>query len=207
MLSANETACVTGVRLRRVHRFIDAGLIGSAVVRRERSRTVHRDGLVSLELAHETTANFTADGLPPPGALRARSSREGNRVRDVSVDVLRSIRDEVQERLSRLAPAREAMTVNDAVLSGTPCISGTRIPAHDIAEMRDIGDSIGAIRDAWPVLTEEQIKVGVLYARAYPRRGRLEAPESKTMMHAPSLLHLVDVCVSCKIRRHPLDLQ
>ena len=58
------------------------------------------------------------------------------------------------------------------MLSGTPCVSGTRIPAHDIAEMLANGDGIGALRDTWPVLTEEQIEAAVLYARAYPRRGR-----------------------------------
>jgi len=92
-------------------------------------------------------------------------------VRDVSVDV-RSIRDDVREGLSRLARAREAITVDDAVLSGAPCVGGTRIPAHDIAEMLANGDDAGAIRAAWHVLTEEQIEAAALYARAYPRRGR-----------------------------------
>jgi len=58
------------------------------------------------------------------------------------------------------------------VLSGTPCVKGTRIPASDIAEMLANGDGIGAIRDAWPVLTVEQIEAAALYARACPRRGR-----------------------------------
>ena len=39
-------------------------------------------------------------------------------------------------------------------------------------QCRANGDGIDAIRDAWPVLTEEQIEAAVLYARAYPRRGR-----------------------------------
>ena len=171
-LSANEAACVTGVPLRKVHRIIDAGLLGSAAARREGSRAVHCDGLVSLKLAHETTAIFTLDGrrrlvrylLGHPGAETAR-------VRDVSVDV-RSMKDEVQDGLSRLARARETITADDAVLSGTPCVGGTRIPAHDVAEMLANGDEVGAIRVAWPVLTEEQIEAAALYARAYPRRGR-----------------------------------
>ena len=171
-LSANEAACVTGVPLRQVHRIIDAGLLGSAATRRERSRTVHCDGLVSLKLAHETTAIFTVAGrrrlvrylLGHPDAQTAR-------LRDVSVDV-RSMKDEVQEGLSRLARACETIATDDAVLSGTPCVRGTRIPAHDIAEMLANGDDAGAIRDAWPELTEQQIEAAALYARAYPRRGR-----------------------------------
>ena len=171
-LSANEAACVTGVPLRQVHRIIDAGVLGNAAGRREGSRTVHCDGLVSLKLVHKTTAIFTLDGrrrlvrylLGHPDAQTAR-------VRDVSVDV-RSMKDEVRAGLSRLARARETITTDDAVLSGTPCVRGTRIPAHDIAEMLANGDGVDAIRDAWPVLTREQIEAAALYARAYPRRGR-----------------------------------
>lgn len=171
-LSANEAACVTGVPLRQVHRIIDAGLLGSAAARRERSRTVHCDGLVSLKLAHETTAIFTVAGRRRlVRYLLGHPDAETARLRDVSVDV-RSMKDEVQEGLSRLARARETIAADEAVLSGTPCVRGTRIPAHDVAEMLANGDDAGAIRDAWPELTEQQIEAAALYARAYPRRGR-----------------------------------
>ena len=59
-----------------------------------------------------------------------------------------------------------------AVLSGTPCIKGTRIPVHDIADMLANGDSAGAIREAFPRLSQAQIELAAFYARAYPRRGR-----------------------------------
>ena len=71
-----------------------------------------------------------------------------------------------------MARARATITTDDAVLSGVPCVRGTRIPAHDIAEMLANGDEVGTIRHAWPVLTAEQIEAAALYARAYPRRGR-----------------------------------
>ena len=86
------------------------------------------------------------------------------------------MKEEVQEGLSQLARARETITVDDAVLFGTPCVKGTRIPACDIAEMLANGDGIGAIRDAWPVLTVEQIEAAALYTRAYPRRGCPRTP-------------------------------
>ena len=63
---------------------------------------------------------------------------------------------------------------------------GTRIPAHDIAEMLANGDGIGAIRDAWPVLTVEQIEAAALYARAYPRRGRPRTPPARRSRKAVS---------------------
>ena len=171
-LSANEAACVTGVPLRQVHRIIDAGLLDDAAPGGKRARAVHRDGLVGLKLAHETTDTLTRDGrrrlvrylLDHPEAGTART-------RDVSVD-LRSMRSAVREGLARLARARAAVSCDDAVQSGTPCIEGTRIPAHDIADMLANGDGADAIREAFPQLTEDRIELAALYARAYPRRGR-----------------------------------
>ncbi len=170
-LSANEAACVTGVPLKQVHRIIDADLLDDAATG-GRSRAVHRDGLLALKLVHETTDLLTLDGrrrlvrylLDHPGATKARE-------RHVSVDV-RAMKGEVSKGLSRLTRARNAVRCDDAVLSGTPCIKGTRIPVHDIADMLANGDGAGTIREAFPQLSESQIELAALYARAYPRRGR-----------------------------------
>lgn len=172
VLSANEAACVTGVPLRQVHRIIDTGVLGSAASRREGARILHCDGLVSLKLVHETTATFTLDGRRRlVRYLLGHPEAESACVHDVSVDV-REMKVAVQRGLDRLGRAREAITVDDAVLSGTPCVKGTRIPAHDIAEMLANGDSVEAIVAAWPELTVSQIDAAACYARAYPRRGR-----------------------------------
>ena len=64
------------------------------------------------------------------------------------------------------------VSCDEAVLSGTPCIRGTRIPVHDIAEMLANGDSVDAIREAFPQLSEAQIELAAFYGRAYPRRCR-----------------------------------
>ena len=171
-LSANEAACVTGVPLKQVHRIIDSGLLAAAAQGGNRARTVRRDGLVGLKLAHETTDIFTSDGrrrlvrclLDHPEAMTARE-------RQVSVDV-RSMKGDVRKGLSLLAKARETVSCDDAVLSGAPCTKGTRIPAHDIADMLANGDSAESIREAFPPLSDAQIELAAFYARAYPRRGR-----------------------------------
>ena len=82
------------------------------------------------------------------------------------------MKGEVNKGLSTLARARDAVVCDQAVLSGIPCIKGTRIPAHDIADMRANGDSAEAISEAYPQLSEAQTELAVIYARAYPRRGR-----------------------------------
>ncbi len=95
---------------------------------------------------------------------------EHSRAGDVSVD-LRTIEGEVSEGLSELERARDAVVCDQGVLSGVPCIKGTRIPVHDIAAMLANGDSAEAILDAYPRLSETQVELAVVYARAYPWRG------------------------------------
>ena len=171
-LSPNEAACVTGVPLKQVHRIIDAGLLDAAARGGDGSRVVHRDGLVGLKLAYETADMFTLDGrrrlvrylLDNPDANAAREC-------GVSVDV-RTMKGKVRKGLSLLARARDAVECDKAVLSGTPCIKGTRIPVHDIADMLANGDHAGAICEAFPQLSEAQIELAAFHARAWPRRGR-----------------------------------
>ena len=82
------------------------------------------------------------------------------------------MKGEVKTGLTALAKARDAVMRDPAVLSGVPCIKGTRIPAHDIADMLASGDSAEAIGEAYPRLTKTQIELAALFATAYPRRGR-----------------------------------
>ncbi len=172
ILSPNEAACVTGIPLRQVHRIIDAGLLERATSGGKRAREIRHEGLVGLKLAHETMGMLTLEGrrrlvrylLDHPDARAAR-------VRDVSVD-LRAMKGEVRKGLSALARARNAVVCDQAVLSGIPCIKGTRIPAHNIADMLANGDSAEAIGGAYPQLSEKQIELAAIFAKAYPRRGR-----------------------------------
>ena len=69
---------------------------------------------------------------------------------------------DVRKGLSCLAHVRETIIAYAAALSGTPCVRGTRIPAHDVARMLANGDGIDEIRDAWPVVSEEQIDAAAL---------------------------------------------
>ena len=68
--------------------------------------------------------------------------------------------------------AQRYITVDAEILSGTPCLKGTRVPAHYIADMVANGDSASAILAAYPYLTEGQIHAAVAYARAFPEYDR-----------------------------------
>jgi len=77
------------------------------------------------------------------------------------------------------------VVIDPEVLSSTPCIAGTRIPAHDIADMVANGDTVIAILDAYPSLTEELIRAACAYAEAHPRAiGSREPPWRKAQPYA-----------------------
>ena len=172
-LSANEAASVTGVPLKQVHRIVDAGLLEGAVENRAGVRVILGErGLVGLKLAHQTADLLTPKGrrrivnqlLQRPKAKRVEESA-------IAVDV-RPIESAIRSRLTALERARKMVRIDREVLGGTSCFKSTRIPVHDIAAMIANGDQKSAVLKAYPQLTSEQIDLAILYAEAYPRRGR-----------------------------------
>lgn len=185
VLSVNEAAKVTDVPLKQVHRIIDAGLLGDAVRRKKGSRVLLGKALVGLKFAHETTDMLTLKGRM--GFIRyLLDDPEIKTVREdaVSIDV-RRMKSDVQRRFAALERAKKMITINKDVLGGTPCLKGTRVAVHDIAEMVANGDDISAILAAYPMLTEGLVYAAVAYADAYPRRGR---PRQKPLWRKKDLL-------------------
>ncbi len=68
--------------------------------------------------------------------------------------------------------AKRYISVDPEILSGTPCVNGTRVPAHYIADMAKNGDSVPEILAAYPYLTEGQVRAAVEYTRAFPHLAR-----------------------------------
>jgi uncharacterized protein (DUF433 family) len=89
----------------------------------------------------------------------------------LTVDV-QPIESAIRRRWHVLGKAKKMVTVDRDILGGTPCFKGTRIPVHDIAAMIANGDEKSAVLKAFPQLSPEQVELAVLYAEAYPRRGR-----------------------------------
>jgi uncharacterized protein (DUF433 family) len=69
--------------------------------------------------------------------------------------------------------AAEKMVVEDPeILGGTPVVRGTRVPVHMVAAQFDAGTPIERILKSYPSLTEAQVGVASVYAKAVPQRGR-----------------------------------
>ena len=172
LLTANEAASVTGVPLRQVHRIIDAGLLGGAVKRRDKTRLLAPKALVGLKLAHETANVLTLQSRRAVVATSIRQPRQAMIRTEVVVVDARPAARAVRSGLSQLSKARGIVARAPDVLGGTPVFKGTRIPVHDVADMLTNGDRPAAIVKAFPQLDEDRIRLAAIYALAYPPRGR-----------------------------------
>lgn len=175
VLSVNEVACVAEVPVKYVYRIIRSELLSDAVKRSEGRLAILSKGLVGfvgVKLAYDTGGILTLEGrrqlirrlLDHP---EAETIREGA----VSIDT-NCIRSAVRQNLTALEKAKGMVEIDSEVLSGMPCFRGTRIPVYHIAWMVANGDEIPAILEAYPRLNEEQVEAAILYAKAYPFRGR-----------------------------------
>lgn len=172
LMTANEAASITGVPLRQVHRIVDAGLLGTAVKRRNNARLLAPQGLVGLRLAHDTADMLTLQGRRTIVATSIQSPRKSLIRADMIVVDVRPAARAVRSGLSLLAKARGMVSSTPGVLGGTPVFKGTRIPVHDIADMLANGDRPAVIVKAYPQLDEERVRLAAIYVQAYPPRGR-----------------------------------
>lgn len=171
-LSANEAACVTEIPLKQVHRFIDAGLLGDAVRIRKGARTVPVTALVGLKLADATAWILTLEGRRRL-VRRLLDDPEAKSIREETVSVdLRPMKREVQTGLSNLESAKKMVEIDKDILGGAPCLKGTRIAVHDIADMLANSNGVSAVLGAYPALNDRQVTAAAIFANAYPRRGR-----------------------------------
>jgi len=78
----------------------------------------------------------------------------------------------VDDRLHRLADAEEMVVEDPEILNGTPVIRGTRIPVYSVASLFDAGTPTKEVLEMYPRLTESQVELASIYAKAVPQRGR-----------------------------------
>jgi uncharacterized protein (DUF433 family) len=167
-LTANEAAIVTRVPVRQIHRIIDAGVLPLA----KGSRTIRHSALVGLRLAYLTAGTLTLDARRRVIAKAVRGDGPQTIAEEAIIIPMQPIIAEVEQGLDVLEKARALVKVDKEIMGGTPCIAGTRIPVHLIAEMVANGESNSAIVAAYPSLSGEQVERASIYAQAYPLRGR-----------------------------------
>jgi uncharacterized protein (DUF433 family) len=182
-LTPAEAAVVSSVSVRNVNRAIDESILpkGLFEVDAAGNRRILANSCVFLSFYIEAAARLTAEER-----LRI-IVKASEQLADVQISRLEKewvIRQEflavdlapflrsVRERLKKLERARALVVEDPEILSGTPVIKGTRVPAFDIAGFVAAGDSIERILENYPSLNVESVELAKIYAEAYPLRGR-----------------------------------
>jgi uncharacterized protein (DUF433 family) len=172
LFTPTEAAVLTGLPLKAVNNAIDKKTV-AAVAGEEGGRLLDARALVSLTLERRL-----ADRVGPElrrqvfdaltEAPRNVVSLEGGLVK---ID-LREPRRELAMSLRELRRARRFVVSDPEIMGGDPVFRGTRVPVHVIAELVAQGSTQAELCESYPRLTAEMIRLALIYAAAYPLRGR-----------------------------------
>ncbi|MDP5305579.1 MULTISPECIES: DUF433 domain-containing protein [Paracoccus] len=185
MLKATEAAVVARVSLRDVNRVIDERILPETLVSVENGRFVLGAACTLIAFYFESAKRLTSEerlfairSAEPRLRRWNRAATEAMLKADwtvrhdfLTIDLLPFFERSVA-RLERLDAAREVVTISDDIMGGTPVISGTRVPVHDVAAALAAGVPAKEILEDYPSLTEDRLELAALYAEANPLRGR-----------------------------------
>ena len=181
-LTPAETAVVSGVSVRDVHRVIDEEILPNSFYTTSQTRSIKSQACVFISFYFGSADRLTSEERQRTitRASQLPNWRKSNKViRDgfLAVD-LSAFLEGVEDRLQKLQAAR-SMVVNDLeILGGMPVIKGTRVPVYDVAANVAAGISVERILSSYPSLKREQVGLAVIYAEANPLRGR---PRQRTL--------------------------
>jgi uncharacterized protein (DUF433 family) len=185
MLKATEAAVVSQVSLREVNRVIDEHIIPDSFVSLDNGRHVRAAACWMISFYFDSAKRLTAEERL--NTIRAAEERLlSKHISEWSLLLLQdwTVHDEfltidlapfvrrTAERLDELEAARDMVMVSDDILGGAPMIRGTRIPVYDIAASVTAGIPTQRILEAYPGLSEHQIRLAAIFAEANPPRGR-----------------------------------
>ena len=177
-LTTTEAAVVAGVSLPQINRVIDEQILPEGWYSISPTRTVRTDACLFISFYFETADRLTA-------AARLKTIRNafvhGGAWEDwkhyTVKDHLLTVRffelwTKVDRRLRTLAAAEHMVVEDPEILGGTPVIRGTRVPVHNIAAVVEAGTPMERILQSYPSLTQSQVELAPVYAKAVPLRGR-----------------------------------
>jgi uncharacterized protein (DUF433 family) len=165
-----EAAVLSRLSLKAVNNAIDKKTIPARRI--GAGRLLDRPAVVCLSLekhlAGDTTPEFRRRlFLEVTAAPRRRVVTVGA----LKVDIGES-RREVAERVRELRRAERLVVVDPEIMGGSPVFRGTRVPVHLVAEKLRSGEPATDLREDYPRVSDEMIKLAPIYAEAHPLRGR-----------------------------------
>ena len=175
LFTPTEAAVLTRLSVKAVNNAIDKKTVPATRGRRAGHATRLLDLRALMSLALERRL---ADRMVPgmrrelfealTDAERSTVSLEGGLIK---VD-LREPRRELASALRELRRARQLVVTDPEIFGGEPVFRGTRVPVHAIAAQLGGGETEAGLREAYPRLTGDMVRLAPLYAAAYPSRGR-----------------------------------
>jgi uncharacterized protein (DUF433 family) len=177
-LTTTEAAVAAGVSLPQINRVIDDRILPENWYSTTPVRTFRTDACLFIAFYYET-----ADWLTAAARLQTIRNAAGHRstwrewkdfvVRDHFLTLnFDDLWTNVDARLHKLAEAEEMVVEDPEILSGTPVIRGTRIPVYRVAALFDADTAMKKILEMYPRLTQSQVELASIYAKAVPQRGR-----------------------------------
>lgn len=165
-----EAAVLSGLGLRAVNNAIDRKAV--AAKRGRSGRLLDESAVVALSLerrlARDTTPEFRRRLFT---AITAAPRQRVISLGALKVD-LDEPRREVRERLKRLRRIERMVVVDPEIMGGSPVFRGTRVPVHQVAGLLKQGEAVEILREDYPRVSEELIRLAPIYAEAHPQRGR-----------------------------------
>ena len=165
-----EAAVLSRLSLKAVNNAIDRKTVPAR--RSGRGRLLDRPALLSLalerRLASDTTPEFRRRLF---AEIAAGPTRRIVTVGALKIDLVEP-RREVMGRVKQLRRAERFVTVDPEIMGGNPVFSGTRVPVHLIDEKLRLGETVERLREDYPRVAEEMIRLAPIYAAAHPLRGR-----------------------------------
>jgi uncharacterized protein (DUF433 family) len=165
-----EAAVLSRLSLKAVNNAIDKKTVSA---RRARGgRLLDRPALLSLalerRLAGDTTPEFRRRLF---AEIAAAPKRRAITLGALKIDLIEP-RREVTQRVKELRRAQRLVTVDPETMGGAPVFRGTRVPVHLIDEKLRRGETPERLREDYPRVTEEMIRLAPTYSAAHPLRGR-----------------------------------
>jgi uncharacterized protein (DUF433 family) len=186
LVTANEAAALAMVDVRDVHRVFDERLFPDALLGDgDRRRMVtaavpllafyFRNRQLNADARRTAIDLITARGRVGPirrlwaYRMRPRPLALGD---GITAD-LSSFFRETERRIRELSVARAMVHTDPEIMGGSePVIRGTRVPVYDVAAAVEAETPISEILTSYPGLTEEQVHLSALFAKAERPRGR-----------------------------------
>jgi uncharacterized protein (DUF433 family) len=190
-----EAAVLAGVSVRDANRVLDEHILPTELVTTEPHRGILRDACALVAFyfhsapSHSATARHRAvlklvgdlnAGDGPKSGVEATPWRPNRRrllIREdyITIDISRFFAA-TKVRADDLARARDLVVQDPTIVGGVPVVRGTGIPVHDLAASVRAGIDATRIRATYPTLTDEDYRLALLYAEAYPISGRPRRP-------------------------------